>query len=143
MRITALTLPNCPNAPVIEERIVRALNGRSAEVELVEAADLEQAARLGMTGSPTVLIEGVDPFAVPGIPASLSCRLYRGPDGKAEGAPSVADLQRALYVAEVTENSECPPADDAVGRRGREAGADRGFSRSVAPAPVGTQARPS
>jgi hypothetical protein len=43
---------------VIEERIARALAGRSADVELVEAADEEQAARLGMTGSPTVLVDG-------------------------------------------------------------------------------------
>ncbi|MER5910378.1 hypothetical protein ABT124_07705 [Streptomyces sp. NPDC001982] len=96
MRITVLAVPDCPNAPVIEERIVRALDGRGADMETVEVANQEQAARLGMTGSPTVLIDGVDPFAVAGAPASVSCRLYRGPDGRAEGAPSVADLQRAL-----------------------------------------------
>jgi hypothetical protein len=102
MRITVLTVPDCPNAPVIEERINRALDGRSADVELVEVADAEQAARLGMTGSPTVLIDGTDPFAVPGATASLSCRLYRGPNERYEGAPSVADLRHALHVAEAT-----------------------------------------
>jgi len=119
MRITVLSVPDCPNAPVIEERIIRALDGRSADLELIEVADQEQAARLGMTGSPTVLIDGTDPFAVPGAPACVSCRLYRGPDGRAEGAPSVADLQRALYVAEATGEGACPPSDDAVGRGGR------------------------
>ena len=35
----------------------------------------EEAARYGMQGSPTILIDGRDPFAEPGAAASLSCRL--------------------------------------------------------------------
>lgn len=99
MRITVLMVPDCPNVPVVRERIARALNGRGAEVELVEVTDEAQARALGMTGSPTVLVDGVDPFAVPGVPASVSCRRYRRADGTADGAPSVADLRRALDVA--------------------------------------------
>ncbi|MGW2741358.1 thioredoxin family protein [Streptomyces sp. NPDC001450] len=96
MRITVLTVPDCPHAPVVAERLTQALDGRGAEVQRIEVEDPEQAAQLGMTGSPTVLIDGVDPFAVSGAPASLSCRLYRGPEGRVEGAPSIADLRRAL-----------------------------------------------
>ncbi|MFF7129822.1 thioredoxin family protein [Streptomyces sp. NPDC008240] len=96
MRITVLTVPGCPHAPVVAERLSQALGDRDAEVERIEVEDLEQATRLGMTGSPTVLIDGVDPFAVPGAPASLSCRLYRGPDGRIDGAPSLAELRRVL-----------------------------------------------
>ncbi|MFE5374081.1 organomercurial lyase [Streptomyces mirabilis] len=118
MRITVLTVPECPNAPLAQERIEQALDGRAAEVELVEVADEAQAARLGMTGSPTVLIDGTDPFAAQGTAASVSCRLYRSPDGRTEGAPSVADLQRALYFAEADEDCDCPPMD-AAGRGGR------------------------
>jgi hypothetical protein len=114
VRITVLTVPDCPNAPVTEERIARALDGGSADIELIEVADQEQAVRLGMTGSPTVLVDGVDPFAVPGATASVSCRLYRGPDGHAEGAPSVEDLRRALYV---DDGGTLP--FDAAGRAGR------------------------
>jgi hypothetical protein len=117
MRITVLIVPDCPNAPVIKERIVRALDGRSADVEVVEVADQEQAVRLGMTGSPTVLINGVDPFAMPGTPASLSCRLYRGADGGVDGAPSVTDLRDTLNVLD-TADCECLPMD-AAGRGGR------------------------
>ncbi|MER6982308.1 thioredoxin family protein, partial [Streptomyces carpinensis] len=86
MRITVLTVAGCPNGPVVAERLTQVLDGRHAEVERIEVEDPEQATRLGMTGSPTVLIDGVDPFAVPGAAASLSCRLYRGPDGRVEGA---------------------------------------------------------
>ncbi|WP_345123141.1 alkylmercury lyase family protein [Streptomyces chiangmaiensis] len=118
MRITVLTVPDCPNAPVVEERLSWALDGRAAEVERVEVSNPAQARRLGMTGSPTVLINGMDPFAVPGAPASLSCRLYRGPDGRIEGAPSIADLRRAL--GDPVGDGECDgPPLDAAGRAGR------------------------
>ncbi|MEV4453404.1 hypothetical protein AB0K24_50160 [Streptomyces mirabilis] len=119
-RITVLTVPDCPNAPLAQERIEQALNGRAAEVELIEVADEAQAARLGMTGSPTVLIDGTDPFAAQGTAASVSCRLYRSPDGRTDGAPSVADLQQALYIAEAGDDCDCPPMDAAgCGGRGR------------------------
>ncbi|MBK3623271.1 alkylmercury lyase [Streptomyces sp. MBT49] len=118
MRITLLTVPDCPNAPLARERIDQALDGRAAEVDVVEVSDETQAAGLGMAGSPTVLIDGADPFAIPGTAASVSCRLYRGPDGRTEGAPSVAALRRALYAAEWGEECDCPPMD-AAGRDGR------------------------
>ncbi|MEV4445575.1 MULTISPECIES: thioredoxin domain-containing protein [Streptomyces] len=145
MRITLLTVPDCPNARLARERIGQALDGRAAEVELVEVADEAQAARLGMTGSPTVLVDGADPFAVPGAAASVSCRLYRGPDGRTEGAPSVADLQRALHVAEVGEDCDCLPMDAAGrGGRGRLAPVTRGLravQQAILRSPVGRMCR--
>lgn len=100
MRITVLAVPECPNAPVVRERIRAALDGRSAAMDLVEVQDEAEAARLGMTGSPTVLLDGVDPFAAPRTAApSISCRLYRDTGGRVEGAPSVAALRQALAAA--------------------------------------------
>ncbi|MFF0205662.1 hypothetical protein [Streptomyces sp. NPDC005017] len=99
MRITVLTVPGCPHTALVRERLADALAGRTARVELVEVDDEREAARLGMSGSPTVLIDGVDPFAVPGAPAAVSCRLYRTPDGRAEGAPGAEDLRRAVESA--------------------------------------------
>ncbi|MCX5338523.1 hypothetical protein [Streptomyces atratus] len=134
MRITILTVPDCPNAPVVRERITAALDGRSAEVELVDVREDDEAARWGMTGSPTVLLDGVDPFAVPGAPTSVSCRLYRDADGRADGAPSVQSLRQALSgttPAPATEGLDCCEADllDPIGRagRGRRAPAERGL----------------
>ncbi|MFI6437801.1 alkylmercury lyase family protein [Streptomyces sp. NPDC050759] len=118
MRITVLTVPDCPDAPVVEARLAQALDGRDAEVDRIEVGGPEQAARLGMAGSPTVLIDGVDPFAVPGAPTSLSCRLYGGPGGRVEGAPSVAGLRDALADAGAAGDCECPPMD-AAGRGGQ------------------------
>ena len=99
VRITVLTVPGCPNAPVVRERIDAALDGRGATVELVQIADEGQAAGWGMNGSPTVLLDGVDAFPVPGAAPSVSCRLYRGAGGAVDGAPATADLRLALAAA--------------------------------------------
>ncbi|MER8046563.1 alkylmercury lyase family protein [Streptomyces sp. NPDC094032] len=111
MRITVLTVPDCPNGPVVRERITVALGGRAAEVVLVEVTEQADAERTGMTGSPTVLIDGADPFARAGAEPSVSCRIYRDADGGVDGAPSVDDLRLAL----------APAVDvlDLVGRAGR------------------------
>lgn len=105
MRITVLTVPECPNAPLAVERVTAALAGRAAAVELVEVLDQAQATELGMTGSPTVLLDGVDPFAPAGAVPSISCRLYREADGAVSGAPSVAALRAALDGAGLPETA--------------------------------------
>ncbi len=123
MRITVLAVPDCPNAPVAAGRITAALAGRPASVELVEVTGEAEAARLGMTGSPTILLDGVDPFAAAGAVPSVSCRIYRGPDGAADGAPSVQNLTAALSAAGLpgAAGDEGCEADvpDPVGRAGR------------------------
>jgi hypothetical protein len=53
-----------------------------------------------MCGSPTLLINGVDPFAAPGQLPTLSCRLYPDATGRLEGAPPVAALRQALQQAD-------------------------------------------
>ncbi|MGA5191613.1 organomercurial lyase [Streptomyces griseoincarnatus] len=136
MRITVLTVPDCPNAPVVRERITEALGGREAQVELVEVREEAEAARWGMTGSPTVLVDGVDPFAVAGAPASVSCRLYRDEEGRPGGAPSIEALRQVLAGAGVSASvpvEECCGDDrevlDPIGRagRGRRAPGERGL----------------
>jgi hypothetical protein len=118
MRITVLSVPDCPNASVAAERITAALAGRPAAVELVEVTGEAQAARLGMTGSPTILLDGVDPFATAGAVPSLSCRIYAGPGGTAGGAPSLPDLRAAISAIAVDRDERgrppatCWPATD-------------------------------
>jgi len=97
MRIDVLVVPDCPNGPVMIERLAQALGGRAdAQVATRVIDTIEQADRWGMHGSPTVLIDGRDPFAAPGATASVSCRLYQDEDGRAQGAPSLARLSEAL-----------------------------------------------
>lgn len=137
MRITILAVPDCPNLPLIQERITAALDGRPTPLETVEVRQEEEAARLGMTGSPTILLDGVDPFAMPGALPSVSCRLYRDSDGRADGAPTVQALRRALAGTPDAHGSAsdgcCEPGRvdvrDPIGRagRGRRAPAERGL----------------
>ncbi|KJS63341.1 DsbA family protein [Streptomyces rubellomurinus] len=97
MELTILAVPDCPNAPLLRERLAEALARQHAPaVTSHVVTDAEQAERLGMHGSPTLLINGSDPFTEPGQPASLSCRLFRDMDGAVSGAPSVDQLRRAL-----------------------------------------------
>src|SRR5215510_3560508 len=100
IELTLLAVPACPNAAIFEERLAAALVGHpGVVVQRREIADEREAAEAGMHGSPTLLIDGEDPFAAPGQPPSLSCRLYRDATGQAEGAPSVAALRQALEHA--------------------------------------------
>ncbi|WP_241200388.1 alkylmercury lyase family protein [Streptomyces sp. NBC_01260] len=122
MRIRVLTVPDCPNGPVVRERITTALAGRDVEAELIEISEQAEAERAGMTGSPTVLFDGIDPFVQAGAVASVSCRIYRDADSNADGAPSVDDLRRALAAAglpEVADDDSCADVLDLVGRDGR------------------------
>jgi hypothetical protein len=97
MELTLLTVPDCPNVAAFEERLAAALSGRpDVVVRRREVADQQEAEQARMHGSPTLLINGVDPFAVPDLAPGLSCRLYRDAAGRPAGAPTVEALRRAL-----------------------------------------------
>ncbi|MGP3919840.1 thioredoxin family protein [Nonomuraea sp. 10N515B] len=100
MELTVVAVPNCPNAPLLEERLVHALaeTGAAARASISRrtVSDAEQAKRWQMRGSPTLLIDDRDPFADPAVPTGLACRMYRDEEGHLEGAPSVAALRRVL-----------------------------------------------
>lgn len=95
MRIELLYFDGCPHWQTADARLqeVAVPLGLIVEHRLVTTPAEAEAA--GFRGSPTILIDGVDPFAVGDEPAGLSCRLYRTPDGPA-GAPTVAQLEAVL-----------------------------------------------
>ena len=97
MELTVLAVPGCPNAAVLDERLALVAAGLPGVTVIRRFVDDEQeAVALGMRGSPTLLIDRTDPFAVPGQSAGLTCRLYLQADGSLRGAPSVESLRRAL-----------------------------------------------
>ena len=111
MHLTVLAEPGCPNAPVLSDRLAAVLAGRTGvSVSREVICDGSEAARRCMHGSPTLLIDGVDPFAEPGQQPSMSCRLYRTDDGQASGAPSVGRLRQAIEQALATMAEAHDPA---------------------------------
>jgi hypothetical protein len=94
-----LSVPGCPNVPMLEQRLAEALAGRRVVTVRRVIADAGEAARCGMHGSPTLLVNGHDPFAVPTTVPALACRMYEGEGGRLEGAPTVQALRRALEQA--------------------------------------------
>lgn len=86
MRVEVLTVPDCPHGPAARRNLAEALAGRpGVSIERRVVSTAEEAARYGMHGSPTILIDGRDAFAGPGTAASLACRLYRDADGPGSG----------------------------------------------------------
>ncbi|MFI7063776.1 alkylmercury lyase family protein [Kribbella sp. NPDC050124] len=107
MNLEVMHVPDCPNLPPLLERLAK-VTDLTVTTRLIETD--EDAARFGMAGSPTLLIDGVDPFApVGGSEFGLSCRLYRGPDGHTVAAPTVEQLRTALTSAE--QHQSKPPGE--------------------------------
>jgi hypothetical protein len=91
MTITILYFDGCPNWELARERVIEAaqLAGSTNDIELRRVDSPEDAEQVGFAGSPTILIDGADPF--PNGTTGFACRLYGG-----DHAPSVTDLVRAL-----------------------------------------------
>jgi len=98
--IRILFVPDCPNVERTRRRLRQAIDHAAVTVSVseTEVATPEEAARAGMAGSPTVLIDGRDAFPGGGNETSLACRLYRDGD-RVDGAPTVRGLIEALTVS--------------------------------------------
>ncbi len=97
MEITLLHVADCPNLTVARTRAVEAAKLAGVETVVIERLvhDSSEAAALGFIGSPTILVDGSDPFPTADSTPSLACRLYATGDG-IQGAPSVDDLVEVL-----------------------------------------------
>jgi|APLow6443716910_1056828.scaffolds.fasta_scaffold74484_2 hypothetical protein len=88
----------CPNW-VEADRLIRdaltAVGATGARLtrEVIETPEEAVAARF--TGSPSIFINGVDPFAAAGAEFGLACRVYQTPSGL-RGSPTLDQLVRAL-----------------------------------------------
>jgi selenocysteine-specific elongation factor len=98
MTLEILQVPGCPGADLLAARLDILLAGRRGfRLSRRLVTSQRDAERLGMTGSPTLLADGADPFTPPGgQPPSLSCRLYPAGRDRPGPAPSLARLRAAL-----------------------------------------------
>ncbi len=86
LKLLLLHVADCPHVRELTSRIDFARDGRRVDLVLRQVDDVDEAARLGMRGSPTLLIDGLDPFVTDDEP-TMSCRL---------SLPTVAQLRDAF-----------------------------------------------
>lgn len=97
MEVELLYITGCVHRALARQRLVAVLarGGWTAQVREHEVTSAEQADRLGMAGSPTMLIDGHDLFPTPSASAGLGCRLYATPTGLAS-VPTIEQITDAL-----------------------------------------------
>jgi len=95
--VALLYFDGCPNWRETDQRLRQALLAAGVDVTptYIKVTSPEDAEQLSFRGSPTVLIDGVDPFADASAPVGLSCRVFPTPDGL-RGAPTVEQLAALL-----------------------------------------------
>lgn len=98
MRVELLYFTDCPNWTATDERLAEALQalGRkdvTVQRRLIET--VEQAEESGFIGSPSIRINGTDPFASGDERVGLACRIYSTPEGL-RGSPTTAQLLEVL-----------------------------------------------
>jgi hypothetical protein len=99
MRLEVLHVRDCPNLPPMLARLAE-VTDQPVTTRLIETET--EAVTFGMAGSPTLLIDGVDPFATAqdcDCDCGPSCRLYRDPQGRIVAAPSAEQLRDAITAA--------------------------------------------
>ncbi len=99
MKVTLQYFESCPNWKVAEQRVKSIIEqhglGVDLEYQLIETP--EEAEQHQFAGSPTLLIDGRDPFGSDLAPIGLACRTYMTAAGPAE-SPTIDQLKEALGV---------------------------------------------
>jgi len=101
MDVQLLVVPNCPNEQRAREMLRHALTDAGAgdtPIRTVVVSTAERAEQLGFAGSPTILLDGADPFPSAEHCTGLSCRMCAhrsGPQGVPEVTALIAAIRRA------------------------------------------------
>ena len=98
MYVSLLYFDGCPNWRTTDERLRQALDRvghGEVRVAYGKVTTDAEAQAVAFRGSPTVIVDGRDPFLDQESPVGLSCRMYRTSDGLA-GSPTVDQLVEVL-----------------------------------------------
>jgi glutaredoxin len=96
MEITLLYFDECPHWPEADAMLTRLARERTEVSVTCHTVDTDaEAQRLGFRGSPTILIDGIDPWVQDDAPIGLSCRVYMTPVG-VRGTPTWDELLAAV-----------------------------------------------
>lgn len=109
LSVELFVVPDCPHEPAAAQLLRTALDDvglTRTPFQTTVIATQQQAEQCGFLGSPTIRINGDDPFRQRALPhggqgraqSALACRVYPTPTGPA-GLPPLADLRKALKRA--------------------------------------------
>jgi hypothetical protein len=102
MEIALLYFDNCPNWRIVEGHLsALTKEGLDATITYQPIDSRESAIEHGFRGSPTVLIDGIDPFTPGDAPVGLTCRIYDTDSGPA-GSPTLEQLRAATTARKET-----------------------------------------
>lgn len=96
MRIVLQYFSGCPNWQTTRQHLETLISeGLEASLEYERIDSHALAVEKGFAGSPTVLVDGTDPFADRASAVGLTCRIYQTENGPA-GTPTLNQLRTAL-----------------------------------------------
>lgn len=100
MEIELLVVPHCPHARAADRLITAALTdtGVLATITRTVIPTYDAALARNFVGSPTILLDGSDPFPTGDRPTGLACRLYTTPECL-QGTPQFSQLREAIVRA--------------------------------------------
>jgi hypothetical protein len=98
VEVELLVIPDCPHDASAHELLRRALDdvgldGVGIRTTIIDSQELAE--QRGFTGSPTILLNGRDPFEQPDRKPGVACRVYDSPGGHS-GIPELRALRQAL-----------------------------------------------
>ncbi len=104
MKVTIQYFDGCPHWQLADERVRNVIEGMSndevsLEYQLIDSP--ETADRVGFLGSPTILVDGRDPFATGLEQVGMTCRVFRTEHG-VQGAPTESQLRGVLAPKQPT-----------------------------------------
>ena len=95
MDVTLLYFDGCPSWQTADRRLRELADELGFDLAYRTVETAEAAEELPFRGSPTILVDGRDPFSRGDEPVGLSCRIYQTPGGPA-GSPTTDQLREVL-----------------------------------------------
>lgn len=94
MDVTLQYFDGCPHWRLADQRLREVAAERGFRITYRKVMSPDDAEALSFHGSPSILVDGRDPFAHD-EPGGLACRVYETPEGHA-GSPTIDQLRAVL-----------------------------------------------
>jgi hypothetical protein len=100
MNVTLQYFDSCPNWKVTDDRLKDVIDRYHLDVDLTYqlVGSPEEAEKYAFHGSPSILVDGEDPFSTEDTRVGYACRIYVTATGETVEAPSVEQIAQALGV---------------------------------------------